>query len=538
MSPRSTTRPLYFWCFASISAFFRWQMSINDAKWTVAPDVLASSITSFLLLTFVRSHARIFSNFSHSSSTAAFRCGNLHGLRHRNKFVNQIVMLQWIAPFLQYGPHDDSAQNSPTRSFVDPLASKYTQVSMWFHSIHDGSPHAYMSCLSCEAKQEPLAFPIPCEHPQASSRFSIVDSGCCFNPWGRTPDPLGWTLVVSIGSFGSNSLVMNVWRPPYSLDTMIQNFTNLESFSCCRTAWCNRWRWATCCSCRCQTACSSTRLSWHCVATVRFICWFDSARQPTSLIPIWILFFRVQRDNFPTSCDTLQCAHVPSCLSSLICIQDSSRCNDVSAHRLWCKTRELEVPTLQLWASRTFLVQCTPLGVMISISSLRSLIRMNLATWGPISLFLHLQVGLAWSTLVLQIQPIAVRLTSMQFVCCASVTTKLIPCRQPTHSSWLWLVFVFRARGHRFSNRLLGSENRLFIWFEHQSPQSQPIEICNKSSHRGIHRSYPLHNMCERHSWLMRFHCQHREHTLCFLLSRWTHEVISRHSRYHMTLPS
>ena len=31
-SPRSTTRPLYFWCFASNSAFFRWQMSINDAK--------------------------------------------------------------------------------------------------------------------------------------------------------------------------------------------------------------------------------------------------------------------------------------------------------------------------------------------------------------------------------------------------------------------------------------------------------------------------------------------------------------------------
>ena len=35
ISPRRTTRPLYFWCFASKSAFFRWHMSINDAKWTV-----------------------------------------------------------------------------------------------------------------------------------------------------------------------------------------------------------------------------------------------------------------------------------------------------------------------------------------------------------------------------------------------------------------------------------------------------------------------------------------------------------------------
>ena len=58
-----------------IQHFFRWHMSINDAKWTVAPDVLASSITSFLLLTFVRFHAEIFSNVSHSLSTAAFAAG-------------------------------------------------------------------------------------------------------------------------------------------------------------------------------------------------------------------------------------------------------------------------------------------------------------------------------------------------------------------------------------------------------------------------------------------------------------------------------
>ena len=59
----------------SNSALFRWQMSINDAKLTFAPAVLASSITSYLLMTFVKSHAGIFSNFSHSLSNAAFAAG-------------------------------------------------------------------------------------------------------------------------------------------------------------------------------------------------------------------------------------------------------------------------------------------------------------------------------------------------------------------------------------------------------------------------------------------------------------------------------
>ena len=32
MSPRSTTRPLYFWNWGSTSEFLRWQISMNDAK--------------------------------------------------------------------------------------------------------------------------------------------------------------------------------------------------------------------------------------------------------------------------------------------------------------------------------------------------------------------------------------------------------------------------------------------------------------------------------------------------------------------------
>ena len=50
---------------------------------------------------------------------------------------------------------------------------------------------------------------------------------------------------------------------------------------------------------------------------------------------------------FPTSCDILQCQHVPSCSSLLICIQDSSCCNRISAHRLsWCTTCSLLGPPM------------------------------------------------------------------------------------------------------------------------------------------------------------------------------------------------
>ena len=73
-------------------SIFRWHMSINDAKWTVAPDVLAS-VNHFFLLTVVSLHPENFSIFPHSLSTAAFCCKNFRSLRHQNKFVNQIVVL-------------------------------------------------------------------------------------------------------------------------------------------------------------------------------------------------------------------------------------------------------------------------------------------------------------------------------------------------------------------------------------------------------------------------------------------------------------
>ena len=64
ISPRSTTRPLYLWYWGTNSEFFRWQRSINDAKWTFLPySLLPSSINSFLFMTFDSCHAWIFSNF-------------------------------------------------------------------------------------------------------------------------------------------------------------------------------------------------------------------------------------------------------------------------------------------------------------------------------------------------------------------------------------------------------------------------------------------------------------------------------------------
>ena len=60
-SENNPTIVLLVFCFQF--SIFKSHMSINEEKWTFAPDVLASSITSFLLLTFVRFHAEIFSSF-------------------------------------------------------------------------------------------------------------------------------------------------------------------------------------------------------------------------------------------------------------------------------------------------------------------------------------------------------------------------------------------------------------------------------------------------------------------------------------------
>ena len=74
-------------------------MSINDAKWTVAPDVLASSITSFLFLTFVSCNTGNFFKFSFSFSTVAFAPGifNAWGIG-----MNLCTRLKWVREFVPF----------------------------------------------------------------------------------------------------------------------------------------------------------------------------------------------------------------------------------------------------------------------------------------------------------------------------------------------------------------------------------------------------------------------------------------------------
>ena len=150
-------------------------MSINDAKWTVAPAVLASSITSFLLLTFVKVHAKIFYNFSHSFSTAAFRCRNFHGLKHRNKFMNQVTMLQWIltscclrgCTFHNMSTID---MDGVVAAEAPAAASRVAKVLIWLHWMHDS--HFFFKIL--RSTMGTTMFPISCEHSSKQWNRSVV----------------------------------------------------------------------------------------------------------------------------------------------------------------------------------------------------------------------------------------------------------------------------------------------------------------------------------------------------------------------------
>ena len=77
--------------------------------------------------------------------------GYLHCLRHRNKFVYQTVMLQWIVPlFLQYGPHDILVEILPYAFLVDSLASKiHAKFRLEIISLATGLPMlAFLACLA------------------------------------------------------------------------------------------------------------------------------------------------------------------------------------------------------------------------------------------------------------------------------------------------------------------------------------------------------------------------------------------------------
>ena len=77
----------------SNSEFLRWQVCINEPKWTVLPSFRASSITFFLGSDFVSGQAGSVSSFSHSLSTAAFVSGIFIAL---GTGINLCTRLQWF----------------------------------------------------------------------------------------------------------------------------------------------------------------------------------------------------------------------------------------------------------------------------------------------------------------------------------------------------------------------------------------------------------------------------------------------------------
>ena len=99
MSPRNTTRPLYFWCFVSNSAFFKWHKSINDAKWTFLHSFPCFINHLFLVSDCRQLQYRNFLQFFPLVYHCCLCIRNSHCLRHRNEFVNKIVTIQRIDPF-------------------------------------------------------------------------------------------------------------------------------------------------------------------------------------------------------------------------------------------------------------------------------------------------------------------------------------------------------------------------------------------------------------------------------------------------------
>ena len=209
-SPRSTTRPLYFWCFVSNSAFFEWHVSINEAKWTVAPFVLAASITSFLLLTFVRFHAEICSDFFPLLVHCCLCCRNFHGLGHRNKFVYQIVMLQWIVSFSCTIHLDTLTFEFSTSLERPPFFSVQADAASAACPVQSGSPATTSitfaavihkandpcSVHTAYAPESSLTL-----SPRSTTRpldFWCLNSTTAFFRWHKSINEAKWMLLLSI----------------------------------------------------------------------------------------------------------------------------------------------------------------------------------------------------------------------------------------------------------------------------------------------------------------------------------------------------
>ena len=129
MSPRSTTRPLYFWNIGSGSEFLRWQMSISVAKRTILFSFCFQNDLSVALYIGHLPRWQLFELvpfFVH----CCFRIRNFYRLRHRNKLVHLIAVTQRIEPFLR---------------------DEICMIFRWtrFQTLSSGFMSCYEACMLC-----------------------------------------------------------------------------------------------------------------------------------------------------------------------------------------------------------------------------------------------------------------------------------------------------------------------------------------------------------------------------------------------------
>ena len=169
MSPKNTTRPLYFWC------------SSNDRcppvkqNELLRPSLLLHRSLLFLLLTFVKSHAGIFFQFLPFFIHCCLCCGNLHGLRHSVPNYN-VAMNCHLS--LQYGPHDVSVEILPYAVlWVISLATGLPMLVVLANLARHGWSHCCFQFSSC-VLNDFLKLPVLKVNEIDSSK-----SSCIFELW-------------------------------------------------------------------------------------------------------------------------------------------------------------------------------------------------------------------------------------------------------------------------------------------------------------------------------------------------------------------
>ena len=147
----------------SNSAFLRWQMSINVAKWTSFLSLCASWITFCLLLTLSNCQAAIVSSFFHSLSTAAAHpefsslgASEEIGVPHYSGSLSCILCLQC-------GIRDFSVEMIPN------VVSWTHEPPCWIRNSSLQCPESWSASLFLSCK----ALPPPLELPTLSSRFFV-----------------------------------------------------------------------------------------------------------------------------------------------------------------------------------------------------------------------------------------------------------------------------------------------------------------------------------------------------------------------------